>query len=302
MAAADHRMARRRPHRRRGRNPARSGRGVSAQHREPAAPVAEVLPPLRRRRHDPYRRLPGWKSVLPQSIRSYRRTAGGGRSRRRTVAGPGRTRADRQARPRLGRANVDEGRIEHRRHRASRHRADQFLPVRRSLPGQPADGRDAGERGLQRELPLRLGRLGTFEGRRGQRRVAVLHLQQASPVHALRRGRCEQRSRASHRYPVAGSAAAARHGIHAELRHSQRLSVVLGSQAPGGRHPPARIPPRHSVAVRGHPAPRRPERHPVVRGRPDVRTALHQRLRGRRRDRARRVLRRGSRPGRQPHG
>ena len=34
-----------------------------------------------------------------------------------------------------------------------------------------------------------------------------------------------------------------------------------------------------------------PGRHPVVRGRPDVRAALHQRLRGRRRDRARRLLR-----------
>ena len=37
VAAADHRMGRRRPHRRRGRNPARPGRRLSAQHREPAA-------------------------------------------------------------------------------------------------------------------------------------------------------------------------------------------------------------------------------------------------------------------------
>ena len=46
----------------------------------------------------------------------------------------------------------------------------------------------------------------------------------------------------------------------------------------------------HAVAVRGDPAPRRSRRHPLVRGRPDLRAALHQRLRGRRRDRARRVL------------
>ena len=59
--------------------------------------------------------------------------------------------------------------------------------------------------------------------------------------------------------------------------------------------------PRHAVAVCGHPAPRRAGRHPVVRGRPDVRAALHQRLRGRRRDRARRLLRGRSRTGRQPH-
>ena len=43
-------------------------------------------------------------------------------------------RAGRQARPRLGCADADEGRLEHRRHRAPRHRADQLLPVRRPLP------------------------------------------------------------------------------------------------------------------------------------------------------------------------
>ena len=147
-------------------------------------------------------------------------------------------------------------------------------------------------------LPVRLGRVGASEGRRRHRRVAVLQLQQAGAVHALRRGRRQQRPGAPHRHPAAGSAAAARHGVHPELRHSQRLSAVLGSQAAGGRHPPARVPPRHAVAVRRHPPPRRTRRHPVVRGRPDVRAALHQRLRGRRRDRARRVLRGRPCPGR----
>ena len=47
----------------------------------------------------------------------------------------------------------------------------------------------------------------------------------------------------------------------------------------------------HPVALRGDPAPGRNRRHPLVRGGPDVRAALHQRLRGRRRDRAGRLLR-----------
>jgi carotenoid cleavage dioxygenase-like enzyme len=46
-----------------------------AQHREPAASGVEVLPPVRRRRHDPRRRLPGRKSVLPQQVHPDRRLA-----------------------------------------------------------------------------------------------------------------------------------------------------------------------------------------------------------------------------------
>ena len=57
----------------------------------------------------------------------------------------------------------------------------------------PSDGRDTGQGGLQRALPIRLGRVGASEGRRRHRRVAVLQLQQAGPVHALWRGRRQQR-------------------------------------------------------------------------------------------------------------
>ena len=155
----------------------------------------------------------------------------------------------------------------------------------------PMTAETTGQGGLERRLPVRLGRVGASEGRRRHRRVAVLQLQQGGAVHALRRRRRQQRSGALHRHPAARSATAPRHGVHAELRHPQRLSAVLGSRAARGRHPSARLPPRHAVAVRGHPAPRRPDGHPVVRGRPDVRAALRQRLRGRRRDRARRLLR-----------
>ena len=59
--------------RRRGRDPARPRRRLPAQHREPAAPGAEVLPPVRRRRHGARRRLPRRKGVLPQPVRPHRR-------------------------------------------------------------------------------------------------------------------------------------------------------------------------------------------------------------------------------------
>ena len=45
-----------------------------------------------------------------------------------------------------------------------------------------------------------------------------------------------------------------------------------------GRRAPAGVPPRHAVTVRRHSPPRRNRRDPVVRGRPDVRAAFHQRL------------------------
>ena len=76
--------------------------------------------------------------------------AGGERGRRPAVAGPGRAGAARQARQGLGRAHPDEGRVEHRRHRAPRHRADQLLPVRRPVPARPVSGRHPGQGGLER--------------------------------------------------------------------------------------------------------------------------------------------------------
>ena len=65
-------------------------------------------------------------------------------------------------------------------------------------------------------------------------------------------------------------------------------------QAARARCAPAALLSRHSVALRGDSAPRHDRRHPMVRGGPDLRAALRQRLRGRRRDRARRLLRRRS--------
>ena len=75
----------------------------------------------------------------------------------------------------------------------------------------------------------------------------------------------------------------------------QRLPAVLGPR--GARQGRARraLPPRPAEPLRRHPAARADERHPLVRGRPDLRPALRQRLRGRRRDRPRRLL--PGRPG-----
>ena len=67
--------------------PRRPRRGVSAQHREPAASFAEVLPSVRRRRHDPRRRVQGRKGVLPQPIHPHRRAARP-RTRRAARCGP----------------------------------------------------------------------------------------------------------------------------------------------------------------------------------------------------------------------
>src|SRR6476646_6905486 len=70
-------------------------------------------------------------------------------------------------------------------------------------------------------VPVRLGRVGASQGRRQDRRTAVLQLQQGGAVHALRRRRREQPARALRRCAAARSTTAARYGIHAELRHSQ---------------------------------------------------------------------------------
>ena len=83
----------------------------------PLHPRVEGLPPLRRGRHDARRRLPRRKGVLPQQVRPYRRVRRGERSRRPAMARHRRAGRVVQARLWLGRKDVDEGRVEHRRDR-----------------------------------------------------------------------------------------------------------------------------------------------------------------------------------------
>ncbi|EKF21760.1 retinal pigment epithelial membrane family protein [Mycolicibacterium hassiacum DSM 44199] len=74
----------------------------------------------------------------------------------------------RRAHRRLGRARPDEGRLEHRRHRAPRGGADQLLPVRRPVPGGPLHRRDAGQGDLRRP-DSGLGGVRASQGRPGDR-------------------------------------------------------------------------------------------------------------------------------------
>ena len=131
---------------------------------------------------------------LPQPLRPHRRLP------RR--AGRGAVAVDRHARParalaargRLGRAGADEGRVEHRRRRPQRHRAQHLLPVRRRVPARPDDAGRRGQGAVGRGLPEPDRRVGAPEARRAHRRAAGVRLRQGVAVPALRRG---QRGRAS---------------------------------------------------------------------------------------------------------
>ena len=78
-------------------------------------------------------------------------------------------------------------------------------------------------------FPDRLGRVRTSEGGQQDRRTAVLQLQQAGPVHALRGRRQQQRAGPLRRHPATRAAAPPRHGVHRKLCDPQRFPVVLGS-------------------------------------------------------------------------
>ena len=84
----------------------------------------------------------------------------------------------------------------------------------------PYSGDTLGKADWGGAFPVRLGRVGAPQGRRRDRRTAVLQLQQGGAVHALRRRRREQRPRALRRRAAAGPAAAARHGVHSRTTSS----------------------------------------------------------------------------------
>ena len=139
-------------------------------------------------------------------------------------------------------------------------------------------------------LPDRLGNLRAHQDRPAHGRDARVQLLEVGAVHALRSGRRGPRARALGRRAAPRSAAPARHGVHGELRDPERLPVVLGRRAPRqGRARPA-LPARPSDPFRGDPAARHDRRRAVVRGEPHLRAALVERVRGRRRDRPRRLL------------
>ncbi len=135
---------------------------------------------------------------------------------------------------------------------------------------------------------------------RAHRRDARVQLLDDRAVHALRRRRCVARVGPLDRRPAARPAASARHGIHRALRDPQRLPAVLGCRPPRPGRARAEVAARPADTIRDRAPARSDLRHSLVRSGPDLRPALGERVRGRRRDRARRLLpgRAGTRRGR----
>ena len=232
--------------------PPRPRRRLPAQHREPAAPGDEVLPPVRRRRHGARGRVPRRKGVLPQPVYPHRRFPGRERGGRAAVAGAGRTGAVRQARTGLGRAHPDEGRVEHRRHRAPRHRADQLLPVRRSVPSRPVLGRHAGQGDLERPASRPTGAC------RRTRRSTTRPANCCSSTTASRRRTCTTasstrttswRTTSTFRCPARGCRTTWRSPKTTPILND--FPLFWDPQAARTRRPPAAVPPRHAVTLRG---------------------------------------------------
>ena len=99
----------------------------------------------------------------------------------------------RQARRRLGRADVDEGRVEHRRRRAPRHRADELLPVRRPLPARPARWCTPARRTWGGALPADWGVSAHPKVDEHTGELLFFNYSTRGAVHALRRRRRRQR-------------------------------------------------------------------------------------------------------------
>ena len=283
-----------------GRAPARSRRRLPAQHREPAAPRAEGLPPVRRRRHDARRRLPRRKGVLPQQVRPHRRLRRGERGGRPAVAGHRRAGRAGQARLRLGRKDVDEGRVEHRRDRAPRHRADQLLPVRRPVPRRPVHRRHPRQAGVERRVS-RIDWGVSAHPKVDDKTGELLFFNYCKQAPFMHYGVVDANNELVHYVDVPLPGPRLPH----DMAFTENYAIL--NDFPLFWEPEylernahvAALPPRHAVPVRRHPPARPDLADPVVRGRPDLRPALHQRLRGRRRDRARRVLPRRPGAGRQ---
>ena len=146
-------------------------------------------------------------------------------------------------------------------------------------------------RDVERRVPARLGHLRAHEGRRAHRRDARVQLREGRAVHALRRRR-RAPTTLVHWIDVPLPGPRLPHDMafteHYAILNDCPLFWDADFLAQGRAR--AALPARPADALRGDPAPRRDGRHPLVRGRPDLRAALGERLRRRRRDRARRLL------------
>ncbi len=209
--------------------PARPRRRVPAQHREPAAPGDEDLPPVRRRRHGARRRLPRREGVLPQPVRPHRRASSpsneAGEPLWPGLAEPvqlARRDDGWGARTRMKDASSTDVIVHRGIALTSFYQCGDLYRV------DPFTAETLGKETWNGELPRRLGRLGAPQGRRPTPASCCSSTTQAGAVHALRRRRREQRPGPLHRRAAARPAAAARHGLHRELRRSSTISRCSG--------------------------------------------------------------------------
>ena len=192
---------------------------------------------------------------------------------------------------RLGRSRPHEGRVEHRRRRAQRPGAQHLLPVRRRVPARPDDAGRRGQGAVDGGVPEPHRRVGPPEARRAHRRAPRVRLRQGVRPY-LHYGVVEPDGRLVHSIDVPLPGPRLPHDM-AFTEHYAIFNDLPLFWDPDlldqGIHLPRFYPDQPS---RFGIVPRRGahRRDPLVRGRPDLRPALDQRLRGRRRDRARRLL------------
>ena len=157
----------------------------------------------------------------------------------------------------------------------------------------PATLEQLGTRDLGRPLPDRRASPRTPRSTSTPASCSFFNYGKQRAVHALRRRRRRPTSSCTTiDVPLPGPAPAARHGVHRALRDPQRLPAVLGPDAPRARA--CTLPaffPDLPTPLRGRAAARaRPETIRWFEADAHLRAALDQRLRGRRRGRARRLL------------
>ena len=197
-----------------------------------------------------------------------------------------------QAGGRLGRPRPHEGRVEHRRRRPQRPGPHELLAVRRPLRARPAHARAARARPRGRRASRRRrASPPTPSSTSAPASCSCSATARSAPYLHLRRRRAPTASscaRSTSSCP--GPRLPARHGLHRALRRSSTTCRCSGTlscwpRACTSRASSPTCPSRFAI-VRA----RRHRRRPLVRGRPHLRPALDQRLRGRRRGRARRLL------------
>ncbi len=260
-------------------------------------PVHDVdrpaLPPVRRRRHgahDPLRRRP---RRVPQPLRAH------GRASRPSSEAGARAVGRHPRRPATQSLRDDGWGARTRMKDASS--TDVVVHAGRALTSfyqcgdlyvlDPVTLEQLGRETWNGEFPTDWGISAHTEGRREHRRDARVQLRERRAVHALRRRRREQRARALDRRAAARARASRTTWRSPSTTRSSTTARCSGTPSCSRRARTCRASgPTCRPASRSIPRRGARDRHPLVRGRSHVRPALGERVRGRRRDRARRLL------------